>query len=110
MKLSLILCLVIFPCLLFSEEVTFFFSKPDYLTPAMVVIQNKCFTCHSGPWKNYKTSQQWVDSGLVKPSDFRGSQIIYSLRNFGGDMPMNPKFIVSNSELRILKRWINSIN
>lgn len=83
--------------------------KTDRFAKAMEVIQNKCFQCHKGQWKNYTTSEKWVESGLIRPSDFRGSELIYSLKNYGGDMPFTTKLVVTKAELKILKKWIKHI-
>jgi uncharacterized membrane protein len=93
----------------FSETTQVEFVKNDPYVKAMEVIQNKCFSCHRGQWKNYTTSEQWVTARLIKPADFRGSEIIHSLKNYGGDMPFTTKLVVTRPELRILKKWIDSL-
>ena len=76
---------------------------------AYVVIQNKCFTCHGSQWQDYKTSQQWIDAGLVIKDNYTNSKIIYRLKNYGGDMHSGPYSQLTSSETDALRTWINSI-
>ncbi len=71
---------------------------------AYVLIQNRCFSCHSGAWQDFKTDQAWMDSGLVSKGSFDTSTLRNKLQNYGGNMPR-----LTSSEIDTLKTWINGL-
>ena len=81
----------------------------DPLYNPYVILQNKCFSCHSSEWQNYKTSAQWVNAGLVTPGNYNISKLKVNLKNYGGTMPPEPTSPLLSSELEILRVWINNL-
>jgi hypothetical protein len=74
-----------------------------------VIMQNKCFSCHGSQWQEYKTSDDWVNAGLIVKGNFNNSQIKLSLKNFGGSMPKDPASPLTNDEVDTLRTWVNSL-
>lgn len=78
---------------------------------AYAVIQNNCINCHSGRHDNYsfyKTSDDWINNGLINAGDFENSFIIRRLKNFGGDMPQGGSNL-SDDEIESLQDWIDNL-
>jgi hypothetical protein len=75
---------------------------------AYVVMQAKCFACHGDQWKDYKTSNDWIEKGLIVSGSTVNSSIYTSLTNNGGSMPKNPYPPLTKAEVETLKTWINS--
>jgi hypothetical protein len=81
------------------------------LVEAFSVISNNCISCHSGyhnSWSNYKTDQQWIDSGNVSAGSALSSPLIIRLKNRGGDMPLLSSNL-SESEYNSLVNWIDAL-
>lgn len=81
----------------------------DALYQPYVIMQNKCFSCHGSQWKDYITSQQWADAGLITKGNFAASTLKTNLKNFGGTMPPDPYSPLTAAELDTVKNWINSL-
>ncbi len=82
----------------------------DPLYTPYVILQNKCFSCHSSEWQNYKTSAQWVTAGLVTAGNYNISKLKVNLKNYsGGTMPPDPTSPLTSTELDTLKTWINNL-
>jgi hypothetical protein len=74
---------------------------------AYKVIQSKCLPCHS-TWKDYKTSQQWIDEGLIVSGSPTSSSIYTNLSNVGGSMPKDPYESLTTEELAYIREWITN--
>ena len=74
-----------------------------------IILQNKCFTCHASPYKDYTSNQAWIDSGLVIAGSFETSPLKLKLKNYGGNMPPEPTSPLTASEIETLKNWINGL-
>lgn len=74
---------------------------------AYSVMKTKCFMCH-GDWKNYKTSQDWIDHGLIVSGAPTNSDIYNSLIQNGGGMPKSPYSPLTSAEVETLRTWINT--
>lgn len=81
-------------------------SPGSNLYNAYVILQNKCFQCHGDEWKNYKTSQNWIDHGLVVSGSLTNSSLYTSLKNVGGSMPKGSGANLTDSELETIKAFI----
>ena len=78
------------------------------LSAAYTVMQGKCFQCHSA-WSAYDTSSKWEQAGLITPSSAATSQLIRSLKNYGGDMPPDSHSPLTNEQLTTLENWIDNL-
>lgn len=77
------------------------------LLAAYKVMQTKCFQCHQ--WSTYKTSAQWVSTGLVTAGNSSGSEIYTILKNNGGNMPPDPIAQLTGEEVDSIKAWIDGL-
>lgn len=84
-------------------------STPDgvRLSAAYSILQAKCFQCHSG-WTNYTTSAQWESAGLIAKGSAANSELVRSLKNYGGDMPPDPQSPLSTEQVAVFENWIDN--
>ena len=85
-------------------------STPDgaRLLVAYKAFQPKCFSCHSG-YADYKTSEQWVNAGLVTPGMPSTSTVYTILKNAGGRMPPDPVAQLTTEEFEAVEAWISGM-
>lgn len=75
------------------------------------VISTKCVSCHTSyhnSYASYKTSQHWLDSGLITANDFDNSFLILKLKNYGGSMPQGGAEL-SSDQITYLRDWIEGL-
>lgn len=87
------------------KEVTISATDPFY--KSSIILKNNCFSCHSA-YSEYNTDQQWVDAGLIIKGDFDNSLLKTKLKNYGGNMPLDPASPLSDSDVTELRNWVNS--
>lgn len=74
-----------------------------------IILQNKCFSCHASPYKDFTSNQAWIDSGRVIAGNFDNSPIKLRLKNFGSNMPPEPNARLTDAEIETLRNWINGL-
>ena len=75
------------------------------------LIDSKCTNCHLGyhnSYAGYTTSDDWINNGLVVAGNFEASQLRNTLKNYGGDMPLQGSQF-SDAEIEILQDWIDQL-
>lgn len=84
-------------------------STPDGVRLAAVytILQSKCFQCHSG-WTSYTTSAQWESAGLIVKGSAANSELVRSLKNYGGDMPPDPQSPLTTEQVTVFETWIDN--
>ena len=96
-----------------SQEVTFDVSTPAgvRLRDSYMILKENCMSCHTGyhsDWIGYNTNDQWEVNNLVRSGEADESDLIKSLKNVGGDMPLG-KSQLSDENYNVLLDWINQI-
>lgn len=85
--------------------------EEERLVAAYSVIEKNCISCHNGYHNNYssyKSSDNWVETGLVVPGDFENSFLVKKLKNYGGTMPQGGASLGS-SEIEAIQSWIENL-
>jgi hypothetical protein len=75
------------------------------------LIDSKCTSCHLGyhnSYSVYTTTDYWINNGLIVAGDFASSTLRNTLKNYGGDMPLQGSQF-SDAEIEILQDWIDNL-
>jgi mono/diheme cytochrome c family protein len=75
------------------------------------LIDSKCTSCHLGyhnSYSGYTTTDDWINNGLIVAGDFASSTLRNTLKNYGGDMPLQGSQF-SDAEIEILQDWIDNL-